>query len=239
MHLGRNKPQRKSHVTHYTSDNLRLGNRCNTLSAQDGGRYDRQPLTRIEPGTTIAIRTSDYIDSNRADGRVFRGTVAEEVRGENGRVGIPRDAPVELMVGAQPDHDLVIDIESVMVDGRRYAVRAEPSRIDAGHDRDGVGGNQRTGEYVGGGAALGAIIGAIAGGGKGAAVGAAAGAAAGAGSQMVTRGREVRIPRESLLTFRIERPMEMGVADRGVTRDGFHYHDYDNRDDNHDDNLPR
>lgn len=89
--------------------------------------------------------------------------------------------------------------------------------------------NQRTGEYVGGGAVIGAIIGAIAGGGKGAAIGAGTGAAAGAGSQMMTRGREVRIPRESILTFRIRRPMEMGVVDRGYDRDGHHYHDSDNR----------
>jgi hypothetical protein len=41
------------------------------------------------------------------------------------------------------------------------------------------------------------------------------------------RGRAIRIPRETLLTFRIERPLEMGVADRGLTRDGRHYHDPD------------
>ena len=40
------------------------------------------------------------------------------------------------------------------------------------------------------------------------------------------RGRTVRIPRDSVLTFRITRPLEMGVADRGVMRNGRHYHDY-------------
>ena len=73
---------------------------------------------------------------------------------------------------------------------------------------------------------LGSIIGAIAGGGKGAAIGAAAGAAAGAGTQTLTRGRFVRVPRESLLTFRLEHPLEIGVADTGFMRDGRHYHDY-------------
>jgi hypothetical protein len=79
---------------------------------------------------------------------------------------------------------------------------------------------------VGGGAALGAIIGAIAGGAKGAAIGAGAGAAAGAGGQILKRGREVRIPPESLVSFRIDRGMKMGVADPGSLLDGRHYHDY-------------
>jgi len=41
------------------------------------------------------------------------------------------------------------------------------------------------------------------------------------------RGRAVRIPRNTLLTFRIERPLDIGVPDRGIDRDGRHYHDYD------------
>ena len=204
------------------------------LPAQDRDHYDRdrdnRAFTRIEPGTSIRVRTSDYIDSNRADGRVFRGSIAEDVRGQNGIVGIPRGAQVELIVRAEPDNDLIIDLESVMVKGRRYGIRAEANKIDAGREREGVGQNRRTGEYVGGGAVLGAIIGAIAGGGKGAAIGASAGAAAGAGGVMVTRGRVVRIPRESILTFRIERHLEMGFADPGIDRDGRHYHEYDRRD---------
>ena len=44
------------------------------------------------------------------------------------------------------------------------------------------------------------------------------------------RGRTVRIPRNTLLSFRLNRPLQMGVADRGVTRDGRHYHDWYDRD---------
>jgi hypothetical protein len=54
---------------------------------------------------------------------------------------------------------------------------------------------------------LGTIIGAIAGGGKGAAIGAGAGTAAGAGEQMLTRGSRVHVPPESMVTFRLERPL--------------------------------
>jgi len=38
------------------------------------------------------------------------------------------------------------------------------------------------------------------------------------------RGRAVRIPRNTLLSFRLDRPLEMGVTDRGVERGGAHYH---------------
>jgi hypothetical protein len=41
------------------------------------------------------------------------------------------------------------------------------------------------------------------------------------------RGHAVRIPRNSIVSFRLERPLEVGVADRGVMRDGRHYHDDD------------
>jgi hypothetical protein len=185
----------------------------------------RDRFTRIEPATTITIRTNEFIDSDRADGRVFTGVVDRGVRGSNGRLAIPRGSPVELIVKVAPDNDLILDLESVIVNGQRYAIDAGTNHVES---REGLGNNRRTGEYVGGGALLGTIIGAIAGGGKGAAIGAAAGAAAGAGSQVITRGREVRIPTESLLTFRIERPLDMGVADAGFVRDGRHYHNYRN-----------
>jgi len=75
--------------------------------------------------------------------------------------------------------------------------------------RDGVGANRRTGEYVGGGAVLGAIIGAIAGGGRGAAIGGAAGAGAGAGIQIITRGKELHVPAETVIRFRLDRPLRL------------------------------
>jgi hypothetical protein len=104
------------------------------------------------------------------------------------------------------------------------AIAWQPIRNDSNPVAKGIGANRRTGEFVGGGAVLGPIIGAIAGGGKGAAIGAAAGAAAGAGGQVITRGRTVRVPPESLLTFRIERGLTVGVPDNGYQRGRWHYH---------------
>lgn len=177
----------------------------------------------ISIGTGIAVRTNESIDAKKSDGRVFTGVVDQDVTDANGYVAIPKGSNVELIVKKAADKELTIDLESVTVNGQRYAVSADASQL-SGSQRDGIGKNQRTAEYLGGGAALGAIIGAIAGGGKGAAIGAAAGAGAGAGAQVLTRGKSVKVPSESLLTFRLEQSLGISAADNGFMRNGRHYH---------------
>jgi len=177
----------------------------------------------VGAGASISIRTNETIDARNSDGRVFSGIVEQDVPDQNGSLAIPRGSNAELIFRNTPDGDLLLDLESVSVNGQRFAVASDAQRV-AGQQRDGIGANQRTGEFIGGGALLGTIIGAIAGGGKGAAIGAAAGAGAGAGGQLLTRGRRVRIPAESVLTFRLEQPLMMGIADNGYTRGGRHYH---------------
>ena len=97
---------------------------------RDWGRYwdgDRKLYTMLQPGTQIAIRTQDSIDVERTDNRVFSGTVDQDVRGDNGRIAIPRGAQAELIVRVARDNDLMLDLESVVVNGQRYASR--PSQI--------------------------------------------------------------------------------------------------------------
>jgi len=180
-------------------------------------------VASIRPGTTISVRTNEPIDARRSDGRVYTGVVDQDVLDANNNLAISRGSNAELIVRNLSDRDLAIDLESVDINGKRYAVTTSSQEIGT-RQRDGVGKNKRTGEFVGGGALLGTIIGAIAGGGKGAAIGAAAGAGAGVGTEVLTKGRSVRIPSESLLTFRLERPLQVGVADNGFTRNGRHYH---------------
>ena len=182
----------------------------------------------VPSGTNITVRTTDSINiRDTSDGRVYSGVVDQDVRDRDGRVAIPRGADAELIVRNVGHNDLVLDLESVTVNGRRYVVSTTDQSYN-GTEKDGIGKNQRTGKYVGGGALLGTIIGAIAGGGKGAAIGAIAGGAAGAGAQTMTRGRSVQVPSESLLTFRLDRPLEVGRGDysrdNGYNRNGYHYH---------------
>ena len=196
-----------------------------SASAQNypnGNQFDSIPA-----GTQVRVRTNQTIDvRDRANGQIYTGTVDRDVTSQNGTVIIPRGSAAELIVNNAGNNDLSVDLESVTVNGRRYMVAAEAYDKARG---DGLGKNKRTGEFVGGGAALGAIIGAIAGGGKGAAIGAAAGGGAGAGTQILTRGRNVNVPAESVLTFRLEQPFQLGTGpygrDNGYDRNGNHYHD--------------
>src|ERR1051326_6925020 len=147
----------------------------------------------IPAGSDISVRTTNTIRADDADeNQIFPATVQRDVMDRDGRIAIPRGARAELVVRRAPGNDLVLDLRSVMVAGRRYVLDTEDVVQDGTREKEGVGENRRTGKYVGGGAVIGGIIGAIAGGGKGAAIGAASGAAAGAGAQMATRGRSVR-----------------------------------------------
>jgi hypothetical protein len=181
-------------------------------------------LARIEAGTEIVVRTTEPIDVQSLDGRIYSAVVDKDVlESSTGRMAIPAGSPVELEARDEHNGDLILDLDSVTVDGRRYGVRAPAERIDT--SRGGVDG-EKTAKYIGGGALLGTIVGAIAGGGKGAAIGAAAGAAAGAGAVYATRGRHIRVPDEAVVTFRLDRPLDVDVPDDGYMRDRQHYHPY-------------
>jgi hypothetical protein len=190
-----------------------------TLSAQSD---------TVRAGREIAIRTSESIDARSpSDSRIYRGVVERDVRSEDGRVMIPGGSNAELILRNSTRDEVVLDLESVDVHGQRYAVSTENESVQAGgSEKQGVGANRRTGKYVGGGAVIGSIIGAIAGGGKGAAIGAAAGAGAGAVGQTVTRGGNVRVPAESLINFRLDQDLRVGIRDEGYDRNGYHYHRY-------------
>jgi hypothetical protein len=187
------------------------------------GNYTR--LTRINPGTFVTVRTSQTIASDRTDGRIFNGVVADDVWDEYGRLAvpaIPRGSRVTMMVRTARDGDLVLDLDSINAHGQWYAVNAAPERIESGNQRH----NDNPAAYAGGGAILGTIIGAIAGGGKGAAIGAAAGAATGLG--VAYAGRSIRVPPGSLLTFRLEEGLVMRSSVRG-TSGGYPPPQYRNR----------
>jgi hypothetical protein len=81
-------------------------------------------LSRLEPGTTIQVRTTEDIDSDSIDGRVYTGTIETDVLDNQGRLAIPAGATAELVVRRNPDNDLVLDLDSVTINDRRYGVDA-------------------------------------------------------------------------------------------------------------------
>ncbi len=174
-----------------------------------------QTKTFVVPaGTDISVRNDEAIDSaNAVEGQTYAAEVTNDVRDSNNAVVIPRGANAQLMIksaskgGSIRDaSDLVLALESVSIAGQQYAVNTTDIRKEG---KEGIGINKRTGEYVGGGAALGAIIGAIAGHGKGAAIGAASGAGAGAITQILTKGSSIKVPAETVMTFRLDEPVRV------------------------------
>jgi YMGG-like Gly-zipper len=200
-----------------------------TLGFGQASAQTWQPRQSIDPGTSIEVRTSQPVDQSTMDGRVFTGVVDQDVKDTNGRLAIPRGATTELVVRTGPNNELYLDLDSISVNGQRYAVDATRQPVAKGGidvKNSGIGNNSETVKNVGGGALLGTVIGAIVGGGKGAAVGAATGAAVGAGVQVVTHGKRVNVPAETLLTYRLQSALSLGVKDTGYDRNGLHYHRY-------------
>jgi len=180
----------------------------------------------IPAGTQFEVRTNERIRINNVDGRVYTGVIVNDVRDQSGNVLITRGSTAELLARRLDNRQMQIDLDSITVGGRRYSVQASTDvNVDGRNQREGIGMNGRTGKYVGGGAVLGTLLGAIAGGGRGAAIGAASGAAAGVGTEVLTRGRRVDVPVESVLNFRLERQLVISDQDRGRDRNGRHYHD--------------
>jgi hypothetical protein len=168
-------------------------------------------------GSEVSVRTNEPIDSATAsEGQTFDAQVTRDAKDAAGDIVIPRGSAARIVIRSASKGgrirgaaDLVLDLDSVTIDGKWYVI----STADiAQKGAQGVGANKRTAEFTGGGAALGAIIGAIAGGGKGAAIGGGAGAGGGALTQLLTKGGSIKIPVESVLTFSLDKPLQVTVV---------------------------
>src|SRR5205823_14821594 len=96
-----------------------------------------------------------------------------------------------------------LPLDSFEVDGGRYpVVTSRASRVSARH-------NKRHRVLIGGGSGLGALIGGLAGGGKGALIGAGAGAAAGTAGTAFTDNKDIVLPAEQAITFRLLKPIDV------------------------------
>lgn len=178
-----------------------------------------QPVFRdvtVPAGYAIAVRVTQTLDSADAQqGQTFSGVVANDVMAD-GLVAIPAGTRVSGQVDNVQDAGhfqgsslLTVSLASVSTRGERVAIASEPYTIQ------GKGRGKNTLEKSGGGAAVGAILGGIFGGGKGAAIGAVTGGGLGAGSNAITRGEQVQIPSESIIRFRLARPIPLHVRADG------------------------
>lgn len=169
------------------------------------------PAKVIPVGTEITIRTDDAISARESGtGQLYSATISQDVFDAMNNVAIPAGTSAKLVVrdigtgGAVHSPDLVLDLFSITMNGKEY--RVDSSDVNVNNKR-GIGANKRTAEFGGGGAAIGALFGGIFGGGKGAGIGAAAGAGSGLLTQIFTRGKQVQVPAETSLMFRLDQTL--------------------------------
>jgi len=162
----------------------------------------------IPSGTTIAIRLVDAINSETSQpGQTFRATLDSPLSSE-GDVALPSGYDVQGHIVDVKSagkfagkSELVLQLDRITVGSKSYSIQTDQYRR-AGNSR-----STNTAEKVGAGAAIGAIIGGIAGGGKGAGIGAAAGGGLGGGVQAASKGQQVKLPAEAVLSFTLQSPL--------------------------------
>ena len=173
----------------------------------------RTSRTDVLPAQTqLAIRTNETIDATQSDvGKTYSAEVARTIEDQNGTVLVPKGAQVALTIVSTNNPTLgqyqaQLALHSITIHGHRYLVK---TNAVSEQGTGGLGKNKKTAEMVGGGALLGTVIGAVAGGGKGAAIGAVLGGAGGAGAQVLTKGKQVKVPAETVLTFQLSQPIRL------------------------------
>jgi hypothetical protein len=164
----------------------------------------------VPAGTVITVRLGQAVGSKISSaGQTFTATVASPVVVE-GKTAIASGATASgTVVDAKPlgrfkgGASLQLRLTSVSVGGSDQPISTSAVvRTESGKGK-------RTAILAGGGAGLGALIGGLAGGGKGAAIGALAGGGAGGAGAAFTGNKDIVLPAESALSFKLEQPIEV------------------------------
>ena len=169
------------------------------------------PLAVTVPaGTQLSVRTIDPIDSTKNHvGDRFQATLEEPlVVDDNVVVAKGSDVYGKLSESKSSGtftgrSELRLELTGIVVNGQTVPL------VTGEYQLSGKSRGASTAKRTVGGAAVGTIIGALAGGGKGAAIGAGVGGAAGAGSEIITKGDQVKVPSETLLDFTVEQAVSI------------------------------
>jgi outer membrane lipoprotein SlyB len=167
----------------------------------------------VPAGTRVLIRTIDAVDSSKQKvGFRFTATLETNLQAEDvvvaprGTTIYGRLANAKSAGNMSGGADLTLELTDIVIKGTAYPLLTSTYTVQT------QGQGSKTAKRVVGGAGLGALIGGIAGGGKGAAIGVAAGAVTGTAVSAGTKGKQVSIPSESLLEFRLEQPVALPVS---------------------------
>jgi hypothetical protein len=164
--------------------------------------------TTLPAGTVITVRLGNAVGSKvSSSGDAFHASVATPIE-VDGKIVVPSGAEAAgTVLQAVPQGQfkggavLKLALSSVTVDGDSYDVKTSAvSRYLKGK-------GQRSAVMIGGGAGGGALLGGLMGGGKGALIGAAVGAGAGTAGAAYTGNKEIVLPAESTLSFKLSEPV--------------------------------
>jgi hypothetical protein len=179
-----------------------------------GGLFETKKDVTIPEGTALHVTVDQTLASDRNHaGDSFAASTSEPVI-VSGKVIIPKGAKV---VGRIVDAKesgrlhaparLAVALSSIEVQGKSYDLHSSTYRLTGkSHQNRNLG-------FIGGGAAGGALIGGLAGGGKGALIGSAVGAGAGTAGAAATGKKEIAIPAETRLNFKLVRSVTVSVKD--------------------------
>ena len=168
----------------------------------------------IPAGTRLAIRIDQRISVKQShEGDTFTGEIVEPVRSLDNVVVVPKGTPVNGVVAAayrrghfKGSSLLELRLTSMTLNGRRYALTTQ----DLTETKKGKG--KRSAAMIGGGSGLGMLVGGVATGGVGLVVGGLAGGGAGAATAGLTGNRDIVIPAESIVHFKLAERLRVQPA---------------------------
>ena len=184
------------------------GDSSTTAPSSGGGLFSHS--VTVPEGTSIVVRLGQTISSKTShSGDTFTAIVAQPVS-IGDKVVIPENSTASGTVVTAKARGrfkgaaiLKIVLNQVTVRNNNYTVE---TNADSRYMK---GKGKRTATMIGGGAGLGALIGGLAGGGKGALIGAGAGAAAGTAGTAFTDNKDIVLPAEQAVTFRLLKPIDV------------------------------
>jgi len=154
----------------------------------------------------ISVKTSQA-------GETFTGEIVEPIAASDGNLLVPKGSRVKGVIDAAHRRGrfkgaslLELRLTSMTLNGTEYPLRTR----DLSERKKGKG--KRTAAFIGGGSGLGMLIGGLASGGTGLLIGGLAGGGAGTAAAGLTGNRDLDIPAESIVHFKL--------ADDLVLREG-------------------
>jgi len=190
-----------------------LGGDPNQAQADDQGSGKTSPAgpvkVTIQAGTNLAVRVDQHISVKTSHaGDTFTGEVVDPVVDPNGVAVVPKGTRVSGVIDASHARGRVkgasvleLRLTTMTLSGTEYQLRT----ADLTRSKKGKG--KRSAAMIGGGAGLGMLIGGLAGGGKGMLIGGLAGGGAGTAGAAMTGNKDLEIPAESVVHFKLSQDL--------------------------------